>query len=246
MKLNCIAVDDDAANLEILSDYIETLGNYTLLKSFTDPISAMHYIRKMDNLDIVFMDIEMPKMSGIELSRIIRSKTKHLILTTAHPKYALDAFEIDADDFLLKPFSLGKFAGVLNKLNSASAPVEPPAKAEDDEFFFIKSKNDKSRLVRIRFAEIVAIESIQNYVSIYTTNKTIVAHITLIKIKEILAKKNYFIQIHRSFVISKNYLEEIENNIIKMANDLRISVGDSYRDELTDFVKEKTVKTGRS
>ena len=246
MNFNCIAVDDDQENLELLSEYLSSLENYTLLKSFTDPIKAMNYIRDNDDLDVVFMDIEMPKMSGLELSRIIRHRTRHLILTTAHAKYAVDAFDVEADAYLLKPFSLSRFASVLSKLQSRKIMTLREDNMTEEEFFFIKSKNDKSKLVKIRFEEIIAIESVQNYISIYTLNKNIVAHITLTKIKEILKPKNYFIQIHRSFIISKNYLEEIENNIIKMANDLRIAIGENYRDDLSGFVKQKTIRTGRN
>ncbi|GGH00532.1 LytR/AlgR family response regulator transcription factor [Pedobacter zeae] len=246
MKFNCIAVDDDPANLALLCDYLATLDNYELIESFTDPIKAMNFIIAADNVDIVFMDVEMPGLSGIDLAKIIRHKTRNLIFTTAHSKYALDAFEIEADAFLLKPFSLGHFATALHKLQSRRIIPIQEKKKSDDQYFFIKSKNDKSKLVKIRFDEIIAIESIQNYISIYTTQKTVVAHITLTKIKEILKDNNSFIQIHRSFIISRNYLEEIENNLVRMKNDLLLTIGENYRDELIGFVKTKTIKTGRN
>lgn len=246
MKFNCIAVDDDLANLELLCDYLTTLDDYELLESFTDPIKAMNSIVAGDNVDIVFMDIEMPSLSGIDLAKIIRHKTRNLIFTTAHSKYALNAFEIDADAFLLKPYSLGHFATVLHKLQSRRILLGPAMENNNDQYFFIKSKNDKSKLVKIRFDEIIAIESIQNYISIYTTQKTVVAHITLTKIKEILKNNNSFIQIHRSFIISRNYLEEIENNLVRMKNDLLLTIGENYRDELIGFVKTRTIRTGRN
>ncbi|MBC6110694.1 LytR/AlgR family response regulator transcription factor [Pedobacter fastidiosus] len=245
MKFNCIAVDDDPANLELLSDYLESLGNYRMVKSFTDPIKAMNHIAQEDLLDVVFMDIEMPRMSGIELAGIIRHRTKNLIFTTAYSKYAIDAFENEADAFLLKPYSLSRFASVLHKLQNRGimAGQEP---VDHEPYFFIKSKNDKSKLVKIRFDEIVAIESTQNYVSIYTVDKTIVAHITLTRIKEILRHKENFLQIHRTFIISRNHLEEVENNLLRMKNGLLLTIGESYRDELVDFIKKRTIKTGRN
>lgn len=246
MKFNCIAVDDDPANLELLRDYLSTLDDYELTESFTDPIKAMNHIIAGDNWDIIFMDVEMPGLSGIDLAKIIRHKTRNLIFTTGHSKYALDAFEIEADAFLLKPFSFGHFASVMHKLQNRRISISPEKKKSDEQYFFIKSKNDKSKLVKIRFDDIVAIESIQNYISIYTTQKTVVAHITLTKIKEILKNNNSFIQIHRSFIISRNYLEEIENNLVRMKNDLLLTIGENYRDELIGFVKTKTIKTGRN
>lgn len=246
MKFNCIAVDDDPANLELLCDYLSTLDDYELVDSFTDPVKAMNRIIAGDNVDIIFMDIEMPGLSGIDLAKVIRHKTRNLIFTTGHSKYALDAFEIEADAFLLKPFSMAHFATVLHKLQSRRILFPQDRKKNEEQYFFIKSKNDKSKLVKIRFDEIVAIESIQNYISIYTTHKTVVAHITLTKIKEILKDNNSFIQIHRSFIISRNYLEEIENNLVRMKNDLLLTIGENYRNELIGFVKTKTIRTGRN
>lgn len=245
MKFNCIAVDDDPANLELLSDYLDSLGNYRLVKSFTDPIKAMSQIGTDDNLDIVFMDIEMPRMSGLELARIIRPLTKSIVFTTAHSKYAIDAFDTEADAFLLKPYSLSRFASAMHRLQKRNTAATRDAAGEEP-YFFIKSKNDKSKLVKIRFDEIVAIESTQNYVSIYTVDKTIVAHITLTRIKEILRHKDNFLQIHRTFIISRNHLEEVENNLLRMKNGLLLTIGENYREELIDFIKKRTIRTGRN
>ncbi|WP_316824675.1 LytTR family DNA-binding domain-containing protein [Pedobacter miscanthi] len=246
MKFNCIAVDDDPANLELLRDYLSTLDDYELVESFTDPIKAMNRIIAGDYVDVIFLDVEMPGLSGIDLAKIIRHKSRILIFTTGHSKYALDAFQIEADAFLLKPFSFGHFASVMHKLQSKQVFTNPEKKRNEEQYFFIKSKNDKSKLVKIRFDDIVAIESIQNYISIYTIQKTVVAHITLTKMKEILRDNNSFIQIHRSFIISRNYLEEIENNLVRMKNDLLLTIGENYRDELIGFVKTKTIRTGRN
>jgi len=251
MNFNCIAIDDDLTSLEILSDYVNSLSNYHILKTFTDPVKAMNFLQQEINeledqkVDIVFLDVEMPRMSGLELFGLIRSRAYHIIFTTAHLRYALDALEIRADAFLLKPFSIAKFAQTLNTLSSLQLQKNA-YHSKDEEFFFIKSKNEKSKLVKIRFDEIIAIESIQNYISIYTKTKTVVALLTLTRIKEILNKRENFMQIHRSFIISRNYIDEVENNLIRMQNNLMLTIGENYRMELYDFIRDKTIKTGKS
>ncbi|RDC55860.1 DNA-binding response regulator [Pedobacter chinensis] len=252
MNFNCIAIDDDLSSLETLSDYVYSLGNYHMLKTFTDPVNAMNFLQQETDelegrkVDIIFLDVEMPRMSGLELFGLIRSKAHYIIFTTAHLQYALDAFEIRADAFLLKPFSIAKFAQTLNTLPSLQPKKNTQHHSREEEFFFIKSKNEKSKLVKIRFDEIIAIESIQNYISIYTKTKTVVALLTLTKIKEILNKRENFMQIHRSFIISRDYIDEVENSLIRMQNNLMLTVGENYRLELYDFIRDKTIKTGKS
>jgi len=245
MKFNCIAVDHDVNALKILSTYISSLPDYKLIKTFTDPIKALHAIRSNSDIDILFMDIEISMMNGIELSKAVKQKTKKLIFTSAHSQYALDAFELEGDDFLLKPYSFSKFVHILDRLFINGLNVQKETKSNDD-FFFIKSKQEKFKLVKIRYQDIITVESLQNYISIYTTTKTIVAHLTLTKIKEILKDQEQIIQVHRSFIISKYFIEEIENNMIIMENDLRITMGENYKDEVLLYIKGRTIKTGRA
>lgn len=244
MQYNCVAVDDNSSNIELLSDYLKSIGNYKLVKSFTNPLTALNQISEKDQIDLIFIDIEMPEMSGIDLAKIIKGRVKYIIFTTAHSQYALDAFDLQADGFLLKPFSLNKFVSVLHNLEQKRLNFNK-ASFNFDDFFFIKNRNDKCKLVKVRYDEIIAIESLQNYVSIYTLNKTVVAHITLTKIKSLLSSKNAFLQVHRSFIISRNFVEEIDNNLIKMKSDLLLTIGESYKEGVVDFVKNKTIQTGR-
>jgi len=240
MKLNCIAVDDDPNNLEVISEYLSKFDNYRLLKTFTDPIKALEFLNQQEKTDYLFMDVEMPQMSGLELSTLIRDKAEYLIFTTAHAQYALDAFDIRADAFLLKPYSFSRFAQVLSGLSvKRLISIKNP-----EGFFFIKNRNEKSKLVKIRYDEIIAIESVQNYITIYTPEKTVVAHLTLSKIKDILKPWQCFVQIHRCFIISKHHIEEIDNNLVRMKNNIWITIGENYKNELNHFIGTNTIKTG--
>lgn len=244
MKFNCVAVDDDLANLQQISQYMDEVGRHKLL-TFTDPLHAVSSINKMGSLDFLFLDIEMPNMSGLEVLLNLRAKIRHVVITTAHDKYAAGALKLQADAFLIKPYSVAKFLKVLTTLNPLFCSNDDAGKDIHDHFF-IKSKNEKSNLVKVKFEDIVAIESEQSYITIYTLNRTIISHISLSRIKHLLMNQRQFIQIHRSFIISTNYLEEIHNAFVVMSNKLQLAIGDSYRSDFFNLLSDRIIKTGRN
>jgi two-component system LytT family response regulator len=246
MKLKCIVIDDDIHAVSGIKTYINNITNIQLIHSYTDPIQALNEITAGDNVDIVFMDVDMPMISGIELSKAIRHKTDKLIFTTSHSKYAYEAFEMYASAYLLKPYTFARFAETINRLFPHTPNVQNVTVKQDDDYFFVRNKSEKNSLIKVRYTDIVAIESLQNYVRIFTLNETIVSYIALSEIKIILKGFPNFAQAHRSFIIAKNYIEKVEGNTLKMINDLKINIGNSYRDSIQDYIKEKTIKTNRS
>jgi two-component system LytT family response regulator len=246
MKLKCIVIDDDIHAVSGIKTYINNITNIQLIHSYTDPIQALNEITAGDNVDIVFMDVDMPMISGIELSKAIRHKTDKLIFTTSHSKYAYEAFEMYASAYLLKPYTFARFAETINRLFPHAPSVQNVTVKQDDDYFFVRNKSEKNNLIKVRYTDIVAIESLQNYVRIFTLNETIVSYIALSEIKIILKDFPNFAQAHRSFIIAKNYIEKVEGNTLKMINDLKINIGNSYRDSIQDYIKEKTIKTNRS
>lgn len=244
MKLNCIIVDKDVDALETLSDYISTLSNFKLVNTFTEPLLAVKKILAGNNIHVLFLDIGVIASSGRDFFSLLRKKLHKIIITSSNQSHAFDAFEVEADAFLLKPFSISKFALTMEKLFSKNLP-DSGSSLPQENFFFIKSKNDKFNLIKVNKEEIVVIESLQNYISIQTTNKKVIAHLTLTKIKEILKDEEHIIQVHRSFLVSKKYIEEVESTLIKMQGDIKITLGENYRNELLSYIKQKTIKTGR-
>ncbi|WP_316829510.1 LytTR family DNA-binding domain-containing protein [Pedobacter aquatilis] len=246
MKLKCIVIDDESQAISGLKSYIDTLKNLQLIAVYTDPLQALTEIGSGQDVDIIFMDVDMPMISGIELSKAIKHKTSKLIFTTSHSKYAYEAFEINANAYLLKPYTFARFAETINRL-FPHIPAQPNVTVKHEEdYFFIRNKNDNNNLVKVRYNSIVAVESLQNYVRIYTDDDTIVSYIGLSEIKEILKEQANFIQVHRSFIVSKSHIEKVESNTLKMKNQLLVNLGNNYRDEVLAFIKEKTIKTGRS
>ena len=244
----CIIIDDEPHAIEGLQEYLREIPQLELVKSYTDPLLALKEISIGPPVDFIFLDVDMPRINGIELSREIRGQAKKLIFTTAHSKYAYDAFEVSADAFLLKPYSLGKFMIVIHKILAEYPPVQiikPTQQAGAQDFFFVKSKEDDLRILKVKFDNVLAVESRQNYVMIYTTEKNILTYMGLSEIGKILAIKPNFMQLHRCFVVNLTHIESIDGNLVKMSNGIRISVGDNYRKEFNSFVNEKLIKAGK-
>ena len=246
MKLSCIVIDDEIHAVNGIKSYISALSSLELVQVYTDPLQALTEIGSGQNVDIIFMDVDMPMISGIELSKAIAHKTSKLIFTTSHSKYAYEAFEMNASAYLLKPYTFARFAETINRLFPQVNERRKIDLKKEEDHFFIRNKNDNNNLIKVRYNNIVAIESLQNYVRIYTLDETIVSYIGLSEIKEILKDNSNFAQAHRSFVISKNHIEKLEGNALKMSNQLIVNLGNSYRDDILSHIKEKTIKTGRS
>jgi len=244
----CIIIDDEPHAIEGLKSYIYNFPELLLIESYTDPLIALKEIKQNEAVDIIFMDVDMPKINGIELSREIRSKTDKLVFTTAHTKHAYEAFELDADAYLLKPYSIGKFTITLNKLLTNKLTLHNYDKKDESltqDFFFVKSKEDNLNILKVKFESIIAVESQQNYVKIYTPTKNIVTYMSLTEIAKILCALPLFMQMHRSFIINKAHIEAIDGHLIKMANGLKVSVGDKYHKEFNSFVNEHLIKAGK-
>lgn len=244
----CIVIDDELHAIEGLQSYIEAVPELVLIKSYTDPVVALKEISMSDSVDIIFMDVDMPKITGLELAQVIRSKTNTLVFTTAHTKYAYDAFETNADAYLLKPYSLGKFVITINRLlaEKLNKPLKEQTKpAIPDEFFFVKNKNDDYKIVRIYYSDIIAVESKLNHIMIYVQGKQIVTKMSLTEFAKKLADKPEFIQLQRSFIVRKDQIETINGNMVKMNNGIQLTVGELYRKDFNDFVTQYLVKTGK-
>lgn len=246
MKLRCIVIDDEVHAMEGIKSYISSLENLELVASFMDSLQALHEIGAGENVDIIFMDVDMPKISGIELAKAIRHKTDKLIFTTAHTKYAFEAFEINASAYLLKPYTFALFAETITRFYPATAVLPPVSLKQEEGYFFVRNKSDGNSLIKIRYAELVAVESLQNYIRIYTHLESVVTYISISEIKIILQDHPDFMQVHRSFIISRDHIEKVEGNTLKMSNGLMVNIGNSYKEAVNTYISEKTIKTSRT
>jgi len=241
----CIIVDDEPHAIENLKKCIAPIPEFQVIQEFHDPVKALMEISAGEFLDLVILDIDMPGISGIELAREIHQKTDKLIFTTAHSKYGYEAFEVDADAYLLKPYSLSKFLSTIQKLFPKQKAALEEAAGKDRNYLFIKSKEDNNKLIRIKLEDIIAVESKLNYVSIYTKERTVTTYISLTEIAKKLLVFEGFIQFQRSFLVAENYIDYVEGNSIAMINGIKITVGEYYRKYFHQFVEEKLLKARR-
>lgn len=235
----CLIIDDEQHAIDGLTRYIAATPQLSIADTYTDPIVALNEILAKDQVDLIFIDVDMPKINGTELSKEIRNKTDKLIFTTAHTKYAFDAFEVQADAFLLKPYSLGKFIITINKLLSK---MQSETKQLADDFFFVKSKDEGLMMIKVNYADVVAVESKQNYVMIHTHDRQILTYMSLTEIKKILEEVPGFVQLHRSYIVKLDEIEKIDGNQIKLSTGIPITVGENFRKDFNAYVNDKLLK----
>jgi two-component system LytT family response regulator len=242
-ELNCIIIDDEMHAVELLTDYISAIPNLHLLKYFTDPLNAMVNISVEDDIDIVFMDIDMPGMSGLDLSQAIRDKTKYLVFTTAHAKYAIDAFSVQATEYLLKPISMSKFALMINRLVKSEVPGRKEVRTED--FFFIKT-DQTQRYIKVNLRDLIAVEGLNNYIKIHTVTGTYVAYLTMKEMEAKLEGNDCFMRVQRSFIISMDHINKVEAYTILLSNKLEVPLGTTYKKQFLNFLERNTIRSNRN
>jgi len=237
MKFSCVVIDDEKDAIEEITEYIDNTQRINIVAAFSSSMDALQYLKANNPVDIVFMDVDMPVLNGVELSKMIRPYAKKLIFTTSHAKYAVDAFDIEAEGFLLKPFNFAKLLKLVDKLFPEYAAVGN--ERNPNSYIFVKSKEDDLKLIRVNISDIIAVESQLNYIKIYTSNGNVVTHMSLKEAKELLLAYPLIIQLHRSFLISTNHIHYIEGNRLVMVNNLRLSIGDNFKDVLNNYLNSK-------
>lgn len=239
-KYKCIIIDDEPYAVAWLENYVNSIPYLNHMKSYTEPLKAIAELANGEPIDLVLLDINMPLITGLDVSRKIRSKVDKLVFTTAYSEFGYEAFEVDADGYLLKPYTLSKFAATIAK-------VFPNEKSHfkismDADYFFTKNNEDGYKIVKIKYRDIVAVESKQNYVIIHTQMQKVKTHISLTEMTKILEPFPWFAQLQRSFIVGLDHIVFIYGNTVRMATGLEITVGDFYRKNFSDFLGEKMIK----
>jgi DNA-binding LytR/AlgR family response regulator len=231
-KLKCIIADDEPIARQILEKYISEMSQLEIVASCKNAFEVMEVLQKQ-SVDILFLDINMPKISGLSLLKTLRQKP-NVIITTAYPEYAVEGFELSVTDYLLKPFSLERFLQavlkVQEKLKGRVPQDRTTTKEEIATSVFVKS--DK-KLVKLEFDAINHIEAYGNYIKIYTDTMVLVPQ-TLSDFLDQLPK--HFLRVHKSFVINFKKLKLIDGNQIVLDNDTKIPIGKSYRKSVLDNI----------
>jgi len=227
MSIRCLIIDDKPLAIDILADYTRKVPFLQLAETTTNPIEGLSIIREQ-NIDLVFLDIQMPELTGLQFMKIAGNQCK-VILTTAYSKYALDGFEHDVIDYLLKPIAFDRFYRAAEKARQIickPADKSVPSNIETSpEYLFVKTEH---RIQKVNLEDILFIEGLQNYISIHTPNERVLSLQTLKKIEELLPSKE-FVRVHKSYIVALRHISAIERSRI-FIGDTIIPVGDNYRE----------------
>jgi len=231
--ISCVAIDDEPLALVVLQDYFSRTPIIELKRSFTDAFAGLDFLKR-EKVDLMFLDIRMPQISGIQMLKSL-PQPPLVIFTTAYSNYAVDGFNLDAIDFLLKPFEYERFLKAVNKASEYLTYKEKPYSSGNNRFIFVKSDY---QIIKILVDEILFIEGMDDYVKIFTSDGKMV--LTNMPMKDILKKLpvSDFVRVHRSFIVPLKRIESVRNKRIKIEEKL-IPVGDSYAESFFKLIGEK-------
>jgi DNA-binding LytR/AlgR family response regulator len=231
MKIKCIIIDDEPLGAEVIEAHLKEFPNMELKESFTNPLEALSIIESGE-VDVVFIDINMPKMNGLDFIRSIE-QSPYFIITTAYREYAVESFDLDVLDYLVKPIPFTRFLKSINKLSQKFIIDKSEDVQQTTEKSFIFLKVDK-KLIKIKFEDIFFIESLKDYIKVFTKSGEYLAHKSLSGITEELPKTQ-FLRLHRSFTVALDKIQALEGNSVLVTNK-RIPIGRKYLNHAKDVI----------
>ncbi|WP_207432670.1 LytR/AlgR family response regulator transcription factor [Sabulibacter ruber] len=243
--IRCICVDDEAYASTLLKAYIEKIPFLEFAGSTTSPIEALGWVAE-NRADLVFLDIQMPELTGLQVLKLCGNKCK-VILTTAYPEYALEGYEHDVVDYLLKPIAFDRFLKAVQKAQTllqptptvASMPAPSaavPSVPAPPEYMFVKGES-KNKFLRINYADILFIEGLKNYVSLYLPKQRVVTYQTLRDLEEQLPQPPFY-RVHKSYIISIDKVNMVDGHTLYI-QDKSIPIGETYREGFFKLIREK-------
>ncbi len=237
--MKCLIVDDENLAIDVIKKHVERIPFLELVTTTTSAFQAIDIIER-EKIDLLFLDIQMPELTGLELLGALNHKPQ-VIFTTAYPDYALQSYEFDAIDYLVKPIPFDRLIKAVNKAKARIQPINTPAQIISEEssakdFIFVKTDY---KTVRIDLSQIHFIESMKDYVIFHLGSEQVKSLLSIKNVEDQLPK-DQFVRIHRSFIIAPDKIQEIERNTL-LVNDCRINVGTNYREVFKEIVDQKRV-----
>lgn len=240
--MTCYIVDDEFHAIEILEEYIEKTEGIKLIGTTTNPLQALDEIGNTHFPDVIFADVDMPQLSGLEFAGYV-SVYSLIIFTTAHPRFAVQAFEKEAFDFLVKPVQYQRFLKSIQKVRKhlTSKEVTPLPAYED--FFYAKSEI-KGKIIRFEFADIVFVKSEGNYIEINLEKEKHLIYLTMSEIEKFLPEDR-FSRVHKSTIINNRMIKAIEGNRILLTNGEKIDIGTTYKIQFLEKLTKRLLNSKR-
>ncbi len=236
MILNCAIIDDEPLAGELLASYARKTPELNLTGVYGSAVTAMKELREAP-VDLLFLDIQMPELSGLEFAGLLPKRTK-VIFTTAFDRYAIEGYRVNAIDYLLKPVSYEKFIGAVDRAVEWFKAVGAQGVPGQDKFIYVKSEY---KLVRLRLDDILYIEGVKDYVKIYTAGekKSVMTLMNMKKLEEFLSEPQ-FLRVHRSFIVNMSRVEMVDRGRIVIGGAF-IPVSESYKERVQDYIDSHTL-----
>ena len=235
MTLNCAIIDDEPLALEMMSDYVQKTPFLTLTGAYNSAVQAIKTIRE-NPVDLLFLDIQMPELSGLEFAKVLPKRTK-VVFTTAFPQYAVEGYEVEAFAYILKPISFEAFLKVAKRAYDWFSQSEKAKNYAKDRFIFVKSDY---KLVRIDLDDILFIEGLEDYVRIYTENGDKIMSLMNMKTLEDFLPKPEFLRSHRSYIVHMNKIKCLDRFRMNIGENY-IPVSESYKDVIMAYLDNHTI-----
>ncbi|TYP97394.1 LytTR family two component transcriptional regulator [Tenacibaculum adriaticum] len=235
MKVKCLIIDDEPLAINVIKNYLEQIEHFEIVNSFSNAIDGLNFLKK-NTVDVIFLDINMPVLDGINFIKSL-VKPPLLIITSAYDEFAIETYELDVLDYLVKPIEFPRFMKALNKVDKKLDTVNKASLENIKERLFIFVKIDKKKMKKIFLDEILVIESLKDYLKINTLSGRYIVHSTLTNFTNLLPSRD-FIRIHRSYTIAIDKIDAVEGNSIEIEG-LRYVIGRSY----IENVKQKILKS---
>lgn len=225
MKLHCIIIEDQPPAQRILKKFVHDIGSLELEGIFSDALAAMDFLKE-NKVDLMFLDINLPKLSGIEFLKTLE-RPPSVILTTAFSEYALDGYDLNVVDYLLKPFSFQRFVQAVNKVHRKADNSAENESIQNQSEIYVKSGHD---YIKVSVDEIFAINSDSDYTEIRLNQKKILSSESLRHWLDVLGT-HHFVQLHRSYIINKKKIERVSGNQVYLMNGMSVPIGRAYKEE---------------
>lgn len=262
-KITCLIIDDEPLAQELIEKFVKRIPSLVLIRVFDNAIEALEKIDEL-NPDVIFLDINMPEMSGFEFIRTFNKVRPNVIMTTAYPQFAIEGYEHDVVDYLLKPIPFDRFVRAVNKVRDKIQPILTESKAtstitentlvanlnheedekneEDlidpgmvkDDYLWVK---EDRKLVKVDIDEIVYVEGMKDYIKIFLHKTMIITYMRMGKMENILATRNKFLRINRSFIINTKFMVALDGNMVELDNGKKLSIGSNYKDIIKNAMK---------
>lgn len=256
--ISCVIIDDEPLGQELIEKYIKRIPSLKLLAKWDNAIEALDQVDRLKP-HLIFLDVNMPEMTGIEFIRTFNSYKPQIVLTTAYSEYAIQGFEYDVSDFILKPVTFERFARAINKVKERLANVQPKTSSPDNTAEAVAGDavasvglqpatgassgmqnrqlliKENKKFINISIEDIFVVEGMKDYLKIHTKGKVIITHMTMGKMEETLPASD-FLRVNRSFIVRKSAVKAINGNMIELLNNQEVPIGIKYRDIIKNLM----------